>query len=221
MPTSDASWSGSLRRIGELERPAHYHLDSGDECYFLGDYTARKGYGFSVTNQHIANLKKHPRHRGTAQWRHKQSAIELIGRTISENLNPETLQIITFVPIPPSKTPSHPEYDDRMAQVARAIGPDADVRELIVSAMDREPRHGADRRRDPVALRESLQLRAEPLSPPSGMIVLIDDVLTTGCSFKVCKSMLTGRWPALAVIGVFVARRVFPSAADEFDAVDP
>jgi predicted amidophosphoribosyltransferase len=205
MPTSDASWSGSLRLIGDLERPDHHYLLGGDQCYFLGEYTARTGWGFSVTNQHIANLKKNPRFRDTPQWAHKLRTIELIGRAIRANLKANVLPAITFVPIPPSKLPTRPEYDNRMTQVARAIGPNADVREMIVSTVDREPMHATQQRRDPGALRASLSLRPELLSPRRRMIVLIDDVPTTGCSFTVCKSMLTEQLPRIAVTGIFVA----------------
>lgn len=66
MPTSDASWKGRLRLIGDLERPDHYHLTRDDQCYFLGDYTSGRGFGYSLTNQHIFNLKKGAQLRGTA-----------------------------------------------------------------------------------------------------------------------------------------------------------
>ncbi len=221
MTTSDASWSGSLRLVGELERRDHYHLGSDAQCYFLGEYTAKQGWNFSITNQHIVNLKKSPVLRGTAQWSHKTRTIKLIGQAIQGNLKPEALGIITFVPIPPSKLPTHPEYDNRMAEVARAIAPAVDVRELIVSTVDREPMHATQRPRDPAALRPTLRVRPELLSPRPGMIVLIDDVLTTGCSFTVCKSMLTEQLPGIAVIGIFVARRVPPAPSEVAGLNDP
>ena len=34
------------------------YLTAMDECYFLGEYTARKGFAFSATNQLILNFKK-------------------------------------------------------------------------------------------------------------------------------------------------------------------
>lgn len=196
-------------------------MSAHDECYFLGEYTARQGWGFSTTNRHVVNLKKSPTLRGTDQWPHKTRTIQLVARAIRENLNPESLRTMTFVPIPPSKLPTHPEYDDRMTEVARAIAPDADVREMIGSLADREPMHATLRRRDPGALRATLKLRPELLSPRPGMIVLIDDVLTTGCSFTVCKSMLTEQMPGIPVIGLFVARRVPPAPSEGSGLSDP
>ncbi len=58
MPTSDASWSGRLRLIGDLERPDHHHLEAGDQCAFFGEYTPGEGWKHSSTNNLILNLKK-------------------------------------------------------------------------------------------------------------------------------------------------------------------
>lgn len=47
-----------LTKIDELTRGQHYHLSEDDTCYFFGEYTARKGYAFSNTNNLIHNFKK-------------------------------------------------------------------------------------------------------------------------------------------------------------------
>src|SRR5580698_4840315 len=118
MTTSDESWSHRLRKVGDLERPDHWYLRDGDECYFFGEYTAYAGYRHSETNGVISNLKKKPSTKGTLQWNYKLNAIARIGHTIASNIKPEFLSGLTFVPIPPSKPPGSPEYDDRMFQVA-------------------------------------------------------------------------------------------------------
>jgi hypothetical protein len=35
-------------------------------------------------------------------------------------------------------------------------------------------------------------------------------MLTTGCSFTVCKAMLTKVWPNTSIVGIFIARRAIP-----------
>ena len=60
--------------------------------------------------------------------------------------------------------------------------------------------------------------RAEAIA--TTLIFLIDDVITTGCSFKVCKEMLAERFPTASVTGMFVARRVLPPVASFFDDLD-
>lgn len=73
-PTS-TRWTGTSHRehpqFGSKSRPCHtsadhptlqsgqhFYLDEGDDCYFFGEYTARRGYNFGETNQLIYNLKK-------------------------------------------------------------------------------------------------------------------------------------------------------------------
>lgn len=208
MTTSDASWSPKLRQVGELERPDHWYLADTDQCFFFGEYTAYKGYSHSETNQLVSNLKKKPALRTTGQWVYKTGAIQRVARSIAANILSEALPALTFVPIPPSKPPSSPDYDDRMTQVARQIGPACDVRELLFTQTERDARHASGDKRDPAVLRATLALRPELLANPPRQIVLLDDVLTTGCSFTVCASMLREVLPDADIFGIFVARRV-------------
>jgi predicted amidophosphoribosyltransferase len=210
MPTSDESWSARLRKIGDLERPDHSYLSPSDECFFFGEYTARAGYSHSNTNSIISNLKKSPSLRGTSQWQHKERAIRECGAAIASNIKSERLSELTFVPIPPSKSPSSADYDDRITLVARAISPQADVREILYCAADREAMHTNQNHRDPNALRNLLGTRTELIANPRPIIVLIDDVVTTGCSFSVCKAILGRYWPASQIVGIFIARRAVP-----------
>jgi len=75
-PTSNASWSGRIRVVGDLERPDHSCLKKEHVCCFFDEYTARKGYAHSSTNSLIFNLKKNPTRRGTEEWKYKLCAIE-------------------------------------------------------------------------------------------------------------------------------------------------
>lgn len=214
MPTSDASWSARLRVVGDLERPDHWFLTDADACAFFGEYTAGAGYGHSSTNQLIHNLKKSPELAGTDQYVWKGRAIRNVGGAIAANLNAEALARACLVPIPPSKRPGDPGYDDRMVQVARAIGPAVDVREVLVTTGQREARHVQSTRRDPDALRATLGLNPALLQPAPEQVILLDDVLTTGCSFMVCKAMLSEVWPQAKFFGLFVARRALDRTND-------
>jgi hypothetical protein len=210
MVISDESWSAKLRTIGDLERPDHWYLTPADECYFFGEYTAGAGYAHSRTNSIINNLKKKPILKSTWQWRHKEEAILECAAAISANLKLDHLPQIVFVPIPPSKCPNNPDYDDRVTRIARAISPNADVREVIVSIADREARHTKQDHRDPNALRAILRIREELVINHRPFVILLDDVVTTGCSFHVCKAMLSKVLPESTVVGIFVARRAIP-----------
>lgn len=221
MTTSDASWSASLRKISELERGDHWYLRDTDQCYFFGEYSPGKGWAHSQTNQLVLNLKKKPALRTTNQWVHKTKAIADVGRAIAANFKPEMLPGITFVPIPPSKPREHPEYDDRMLQVARRIAPACDVREVIHTAVARDPRHTSGSKRDPAELRATLGVRPELLAGLGARsIVILDDVLTTGCSYTVCRDLLAQHLPEATIFGIFVARRIVDRTAAFEDFAD-
>jgi hypothetical protein len=210
MPTFDESWSGRLRVVGELERQDHWYLTPEDNCAFFGEYTARGGYGASSTNQIVHNLKKSPDLAGTQQYAWKARSIRDVGAVLRASLNTQALPHTAIIPIPPSKPPGAEGFDDRMAQVARAIGPQADVREALYTAHPREAMHLNNNHRDPQALRASLAVDLARLGQPTPNVVLLDDVLTTGCSFMVCQQIVREHWPEARVYGIFVARRIIP-----------
>ncbi len=54
----------------------------GDECLYLGEYTARKGYQFSDTNNLVFNLKKPMDRRGQPGWHYKRRDIEQAGEKV-------------------------------------------------------------------------------------------------------------------------------------------
>jgi len=57
--TSDATlFPERLTKIDELTRADHTYLNDRDECLFFGDYSARKGFAHSATNNLILNFKK-------------------------------------------------------------------------------------------------------------------------------------------------------------------
>lgn len=221
MPTSDESWTGRLRTIGELERPDHWHLLEGDQCVFFGEYTPGENWEHSSTNQLILNLKKKPsRAQGTPQWRHKLRAIREVATVIRANLRPEALATTLFVPIPSSKGPAHPDFDPRMLAVARAIGQPARPVELITAIGDRPAFHENNDPRNPEELMAQLQVSADPLPPNAERVMLLDDMITTGCSFRACKNLLEAQYPGIPVFGLFVSRRVLPNPFAAFEELE-
>ena len=57
-------------------------------------------------------------------------------------------------------------------------------------------------------------------NPSPSLIVVVDDVLTTGCHFKAMKIILSRRFPGVKIIGLFVARRVLDVAdPNDFDII--
>lgn len=222
MPTSDASWSGRLRLIGDLERPDHHHLEAGDQCAFFGEYTPGEGWKHSSTNNLILNLKNVPRTtRNTAQWPHKLAAIRDAAAAIRANLDPQRAATTLLVPIPSSKTAVHPDYDPRMLHVAESAGAPFCCAELLRTVIDRAALHGAAERRDPEALATTMACEAHLLAPGIERIILIDDMITTGCSFRACRNIIADQWPSMPVFGLFISRRVLPNPFAAFTDLIP
>lgn len=213
MPTLDGSWSPQIRKIGDLERQDHSHLTPDHDCYFFGEYTARAGYSHSSTNQIITNIKKKPSLKGTPQWQYKIRDMQLVAAAIRSAINPKSYGIVTLIPIPPSKQRNDPEFDSRMFDIATMVSPQADVREIIETIAPRQSLHGSDQRLQPEELKTTLGLNEALCSQTPQNIILLDDVITTGCSFVACKSLLEDRFPAVPISGMFVARRAVDNAS--------
>jgi hypothetical protein len=216
----DGSWSPQIRQIGDLERSDHYYLKAEHTCYFFGEYTARGGYNASSTNQIIANIKKKPSLRHTGQWQYKINDMQRVARTIRGAIKPDSLPNILFVPIPPSKLRTHIDYDDRMAVITRAIASQANVREMLETVSERDPLHESEQRLKPDELIATIGLHEDLCNVTPPLIFLVDDVITTGCSFVACHTILQERFPNTQIVGVFVARRVLDKASEDFLNLD-
>ncbi len=192
------------KKLEIVENPPA-RLGPDDECYYARDYIARGGYQASEANQLIANLKKHPRFKNTPSWRYKQQAIERfaaeLGGVLAANL--------TVAAIPPSKIPSDPEYDSRLADTLTSLSrlrPDLQIMTPFRSRASTTPaHHGGSREVDEILA--NLEWLGLPES--CRLLVLIDDVLTTGGHFRACKLLVARHAPAVRVAGLFWARTVW------------
>lgn len=221
MARSQSSLPARLTKVDALA-PDHWHLTESDDCYFLGEYTAREGYQFSPTNQLIINLKKGPDRRGRPDWKYKERAIRQVARALRAAIK-ESLDNITFVPIPPSKAKADPLYDDRMTQVLTTIRPTPplDVRELVVQPVSTRAAHESQHRPSPTEILSRYELDITLAKPVAECIFVVDDVLTTGAHFCAVKSLLSSHFPETPVVGIFVARRVVRAQDGDFAVLSP
>ena len=198
-----------LSKIDDLTRPDHTFLTPDDQCYYLGEYTARAGYAFSQTNDVIQNLKKPMDRRALPEWRYKGAAIGRSAQWLREVLNPDWVSFVTFVPVPPSKKKDHPEYDDRLIQILNIVGEGRtiDIRELIVMTQSVQASHLLDERRSVEGLTKSMAMDTSLLTPTPQAICIFDDVLTTGAHFRAVREILRGCFTGVPMSGLFLARR--------------
>lgn len=186
----------------------HSQLDADDVCFFARDYIAGAGYE-PPGNDRVQNFKKPVSKRGTNQWQHKLRAIEQFAEELA-GLFPEDATtrdgVCTFVP--PSTTADRADHDPRFDMLAyrlRKLCPWLRVEALLERRCYMMPLH-AGGERSVEAQVASMQCIRLP-GPPPPNVVVIDDVLTSGCTFKACKQILMATG-VQRVVGVFWARTV-------------
>lgn len=218
--TSDSTFPQRLTKIDDLTRPDHWYLTDADECYFLGEYSARKGYAFSATNSLVMNFKKKMDRRGRAEWAYKRRAITQAAAAFRAALRDDARQVLTFVPVPPSRAKNDPLYDDRLLQMIQQIWPGqmVDLRELVIQPASTDAVHDSDQRPSLPQIEAGYVINHALMNPPPSLIAITDDVLTTGAHFVAMRNKLRAIFPATKMVGLFIARRV-PEAVDieDFD----
>ena len=198
-----------LSRIDELTRPDHTFLEPSDDCYYLGEYTARAGYAFSATNDLIQNLKKPMDRRGRPEWRYKTWAINEAARML-RNVVPEAcVGESNLRSRAPSKVRDETDYDDRLVQILQRFGHGrtVDIRELVLMTESIDAAHLTGDPRNIPELIKRLSIDRSLRKPLPEAICIFDDVLTTGAHFKAVQSILQGEFPRVPLAGLFLARR--------------
>lgn len=207
-----------LQQIDETNRRDHWHLDEGDECYFLYEYTAGAGWQGGATNQLIHNLQKK---KGDGGYHYKAPAIAKCASDFSKVINSQWLSGATLVPVPPSKIRTDECYDDRVVQLCKSIRstPPPDVREIVEQIESTETFKGGARK-TPSQLEANYKVSDVHLEQARPTIGVFDDVLTTGSHFKAVKNMILRNRPNATVFGFFVARRAIPNPFEEVSIED-
>jgi hypothetical protein len=207
-----------LREIDDTNRSDHSRLTPDDHCFYLYEFTAFEhtgglGFRYSDTNQLIHNLKKKPSERLTkGGWGYKARAINESAAALRQAMNPDWLATATLVPVPSSKAGDHPDFDDRISQICRALrNPPPDVRALVINTHSHEAAHESGHRPSVEELSAIYEVDDQTAnSAPVTSIGIVDDVLTAGTHFRAMQIKLSQRFPGVAIFGFFVARRALP-----------
>ena len=207
--TAEDSFPQRLTAIDDRTRGGHWYLRRTDVCRYLGAYTAGKGAAHSATNRLILGFKMSVS-RTRRNPPQKDKAIAGAAAALRRALEASPLDRAVFVPVPPSKAKDDDGYDDRLVRMLRAVRPERplDVRELIVQTRSVEPTH-----------RRSTRLRASDIeamygidealeAPGTGLVVVVDDLITSGAHFRAAQRTLSRHFPDIDVAGLFLARRV-------------
>jgi len=214
-----------LQKIDEVNRGDHFYLEEQHKCFFLREYTAHRSYEYGETNSLISNLKKGMDRRGLPEWRYKVNAIRQIAEELNGVLTDQRLENTAFIPMPPSKVRADPAYDPRLVQILNLIhrqrGRGLLVADCVSEMANRAAAHTTDEKRlPPDEKRKTLQLEVGALPQNVGRLIVFDDMVTTGSSFVAMHDLLKNARPEARVVGLFVARRVQPPAAEDFCDID-
>ncbi|WP_207543715.1 hypothetical protein [Salipiger marinus] len=205
-------------QIDEKNCEDHPNFERGDQWMFLWEKTSGRDYTFSDTNNLISNLKKSV-NSSPGQLYYKNQAIIRCARSMREAINDKWLEIGTLVPVPPSKAPTHPLYDNRMEQVCNLIWPGvADVRNLVVQNTSMQASHERGQGQPRITKDEliaSYTIEESFANPAPTSIAIVDDMLTAGTHYRAMHYVLSRRFPEAQIVGMFVARRIFPDDAWE------
>ena len=200
-------------KIDNTTNPFPSSLDSSDICYYAREYWSGEGYSASPTNNLVQNFKKPPSYRGSAAWSHRDNAVRMFATEVSSFLDQIKRDLINEVVIttaPCSKKPDHPEYNGRMddlKSVLRRTNSEFIYIDLIAIKQSMEAQHLSSSYR---SISEKINnFIPSSLSSNIKYVILIDDVITTGTTFKACKDVIFEKNPSLTnVIGVFWARAI-------------
>lgn len=221
MTSDPSSFPQRLTKVDEITRGDHTFLRDDDACFFLGEYTARKGFSHSATNNLIINFKKPLDRKGKPEWRFKAAKIAEAAKAMHSALKGYDLRSTTFVPVPPSKHRDDPLYDDRMMAMMGQLsglflasnGYSLDIKELVSQRRSTAAAHDGDARPRPEDLVGIYDVDLGLLPNASGSIVICDDVLTTGSHYRAMCDVLRRHLPQATFAGLFLARRA-PEAND-------
>ncbi len=217
--TSSVAWPERLRWIDEDTRADHGLLLPSDHCLYFGEFRAQGGWTAGAMNDLIVDFKRSPSRiaasaRARAVQHFKDRAIATVACALRRQFARAAIETrLTFVPIPASKLPGETDYCDRLLRTLRLAfaGLHADIRPLLRQRASTAADHRSGTRR--LRFDELLELTEldlaqlrEPLRP---LVVLFDDVLTSGKHLRVAKARIREAFPEQAIIAVLVARRVW------------
>lgn len=210
-----------LTQVDELLRLSIPHLRDDDECYYAREFTKNAGFQHGDTNQLIFNFKKSVDRKGKPEWKYKERATAQIIAELRRLINPAFLKTCAVTWIPTSKTPSDPDYDNRLELVAQGLArniPGCCTLEIIRQRESMPAFHSKGGYRDPAVIRSHYDIVVKQLPSSCQSILVIDDVITTGAHFRAFSDTIRSKWTTQKLIGIFVARAIDPDIADLFDS---
>ncbi|MEM9870261.1 MAG: hypothetical protein AAF822_03325 [Pseudomonadota bacterium] len=202
--------------LDDLSRDDHTFVSSEDEVFFLLEWTKGQDFRKNRVSQIIENIKKKPATSSAAELAYKEKDIGNCSKWLRSATNTNWIDQATFVPVPPSKIPSDPNYCDRMERICKGIQEGVDVRNLVKQSKSVVPTHERPpgQRYSPEELLAMWSIDEKLCEPEPTRIAIVDDMLTAGAHYRAMHTLLSQRFPKARIAGLFIARRIFAVAGD-------
>lgn len=202
-----------LIRLGFPEILNHNDLSIDDKCLYWRSYTAGLKENYGATNELIYNFKKKPSSiaKNSNLKYYKERAIKQLAYEFTVAVKKtDSYENSTFVPMPPSKSKSHPDYDDRLVKLLNRVSEikriKLDIREIILQKSDTESSYKTNTRLSIDNLVEIYEIDRSLIIPVPKRVFIFDDILTRGSHYKAALKVLNKVWPNAEIIGLFIAR---------------
>lgn len=180
-----------------------------DECWYAREYKSGGGYAASAGNNLISNFKKPVSYCANANvWGHKVSAAKQFALEVSQLFGGNSFALAI---IPQSKAKTDPLYDPRFDDFLRELvrlAPNVVVEEpiTITHSVSSSSTQGGSRSISQIQAHYNWAgFRGNVL--PS-ILIVIDDVITSGGHFKAYKSFVHQHHPEVRVVGLFWAMTI-------------
>jgi hypothetical protein len=178
-----------------------------DECWYARNFLSGGGYSASQDNNVIFNLKIDPSHQSNPwRWRYRIEAVEQFAYELGELLPVAENGVWTLAPMPTSKPRDADGYNDRLDCVLQLLNDKRDDIEVIDAVRRKTEIRSASRSgTNRPTIKEHIET-LESTGEANGRVILVDDVITAGATFRACSNVLKRADPGLKVEGAFWAK---------------
>lgn len=198
--------SARLRQLSREEVGEHRYLSSSDECFYLWEYCPRGRSEEPRPEDEVIRAMKISPVAALADRKlrmRKEDAIRRAAAALSASIPMYWRQACVFVPIPGSKPLDDPDYDDRLLKVLRLVRPSL-VLWPVLYQLKTMPSLAKDLSVGERAFSYGVDTAAG--QPERNVVVLVDDVLTTGAHYAAARDVIRATFPTVRCIGLFLGR---------------
>ncbi|MBE8182379.1 MAG: hypothetical protein HAW61_02505 [Candidatus Portiera sp.] len=209
------------RAISKQHEDRPSHLNTKDNCGFLGDRYKWNLPQAGELSKKIENFKKGIDRKGKSDWTHRNKAIEAFAWHIEMflNNNSKLLSSLCLMAVPSSKHPDDPSYDRRFEdlfdELNKIMTQPVTIKTPIIVKESTKPVHKGGER-NPIAIANNYVWQEKETLSGIQNLVVCDDVITTGAHFRAVSDFLRKKGYKNQITGLFFGRHRWPDPTEDF-----